>query len=38
VIGFDGTVEFRSGPQAFLDYFVEGDASALEPLCDALAG
>lgn len=38
IIGFDGTVEFRSGPQAFLDFFFDGDAAALEPLCQALAG
>jgi hypothetical protein len=38
VIGFDGTVEFRSGPQAFIDLFVDGDASALAPLCEALTG
>ncbi len=33
----DGTVEFRSGPQGFLDYFVNGDTSALAALCAALA-
>jgi hypothetical protein len=38
VIGFDGTVESRSGPQAFLDFFFDGDSAALQPLCDALAG
>ncbi|HTK44053.1 MAG TPA: hypothetical protein VL749_01710 [Patescibacteria group bacterium] len=37
VYGTDGSVEFRSGPQAFLDYFVDGDLSALQPVCDALA-
>ena len=38
VISFDGTVEFRAGPQAFIDYFVDGDLAALQPICDALAG
>ena len=38
VFSFDGTLEFRAGPQAFIDYFVDGDLSALQPLCDALAG
>jgi len=37
VFGFDGTLEFSSGPQAILDY-VNGDADALQPICDALAG
>ena len=32
----DGTVEFRAGPQSFLDLFVDGDTSVLEPLCAAL--
>ena len=36
VIGSDGTLEFRAGPQAFIDFFLEGDASALDPLCAAL--
>ena len=36
VYGTDGAVEFRSGPQAFLDYFVDGDLAAFQPLCDAL--
>jgi len=36
VYGTDGSVEFRSGPQAFLDYFVDGDLTALQPICDAL--
>ena len=38
VISFDGTLEFRAGPQAFIDYFIDGDLAALQPLCDALAG
>jgi len=33
----DGTVEFRAGPQDFLDYFVNGDTSVIQPLCAALA-
>jgi hypothetical protein len=37
VFGFDGTLEFSSGPQAILDYF-GGDAAALQPICDALRG
>jgi hypothetical protein len=32
----DGTLDFRSGPQAFMDLFVDGDASVLDPLCAAL--
>ena len=32
----DGEIEFRSGVQNFLDYFVDGDTSVLEPLCAAL--
>lgn len=38
VIGPDGTLEFSSGPQAILDYFLGGDQDALQPICDALAG
>jgi hypothetical protein len=37
VFSFDGTLEFTSGPQAINDYFLNGDAAALQPLCDALA-
>ena len=33
----DGTIEFRAGPQDFLDYFVNGDTSVIQPLCAALA-
>jgi hypothetical protein len=36
VFGADGTLEFRSGSQNFLDYFVDGDTSVLDPLCAAL--
>jgi hypothetical protein len=32
----DGTIEFRAGPQNFLDYFGNGDTSALQELCSAL--
>ena len=37
VFGPDGTVEFRSGKQNFLDLFVDGDTSVLDPLCAVLA-
>jgi hypothetical protein len=33
----DGTIEFRAGPQDFRDYFVNGDTSAFQNLCAALA-
>ena len=33
----DGALEFRSGPQGFLDFFIDGDASALDQLCAALS-
>jgi hypothetical protein len=36
VFGADGNLEFRSGPQNFLDYFVDGDTSVIAPLCAAL--
>src|SRR5262249_44466551 len=32
----DGSIEFESGPQGFLAYFVDGDASVIQPLCSAL--
>jgi hypothetical protein len=32
----DGTIEFRSGPQDFLDYFVNGDTSVIQKLCAAI--
>ena len=32
-----GTLEFRAGPQGFIDYFVNGNAGAIEELCAALA-
>jgi len=38
VFSFDGTLEFSSGPQAILDYFLDGDTAALEPICEALRG
>lgn len=36
VTAADGTIAFRAGPQSFLDLFVDGDSSVLEPLCAAL--
>ena len=33
----DGTIEFRAGPQNFLDYFVNGDMSVIQKLCAALS-
>jgi hypothetical protein len=38
VFGADGELEFSSGPQAILDYFLNGDTAALQPICDALSG
>jgi hypothetical protein len=38
VFGADGSLEFSSGPQAILDYFLDGDLAALQPICDALSG
>jgi hypothetical protein len=32
----DGTILFEAGQHPFEDYFVRGDTSALQPLCDAL--
>jgi hypothetical protein len=37
VIAADGTVEFRSGHQPFLDAFVDGDMSVFDAVCAALA-
>jgi hypothetical protein len=37
VIGADGTIEFRSGKQPFLDAFVDGNQSVFDDLCAALA-
>jgi hypothetical protein len=37
VIGSDGTIDFRSGQQQFLDAFVDGDMSVFDDLCAALA-
>ena len=36
VFGADGNLEFRAGPQNFLDYFVNGDSSVINGLCAAL--
>jgi hypothetical protein len=36
VVAPDGALDFRAGPQNFLDYFVDGDASVLNGLCTAL--
>ena len=36
VFALDGTLEFRAGPQSFLDYFVDGDTAAIDALCSAL--
>jgi hypothetical protein len=38
IFGPDGSLEFSSGPQAILDYFLNGDTEALQPICDALSG
>jgi len=35
VFGADGTLEFRAGPQGFVDYF-SGNTAALDELCSAL--
>jgi hypothetical protein len=37
VVGADGSLEFRSGPQNFLDYFVSGNTAVIDQLCAALA-
>ena len=37
VIGADGSLEFRSGKQPFLDAFIDGDMSVFDHLCAALA-
>jgi hypothetical protein len=37
VIGADGSLEFRSGKQPFLDSFIDGDMSVFDDLCAALA-
>lgn len=36
-VGPDGSVEFRSGKQPFLDAFVGGDMSVFDDICAALA-
>ena len=33
----DGTILFEAGQHHFDDYFVYGDSSALQPICDALS-
>ena len=33
---FDGTLEFSAGPQAFVDYFYNGNTAALAGVCTAL--
>ena len=38
VFGFDGTLEFAAGSHVFVDYFVNGDTTALDPICSVLAG
>jgi hypothetical protein len=38
VFGFDGTLEFEAGSHVFVDYFVNGDTTALDPICSVLAG
>ena len=38
VFGFDGTLEFAAGSHVFVDYFVNGDTTALDPICSILAG
>ena len=37
VVAPDGTIEFRSGQQPFLDAFVDGDMSVFDAVCAALA-
>jgi hypothetical protein len=34
----DGSLDFEAGQQGFVAYFVDGDASVLQPLCAALGG
>jgi hypothetical protein len=34
----DGNNEFRAGPQDFLDYYANGDTTAVQELCTALGG
>ena len=36
IFGADGTLEFSAGPQGFLDYFYNGNTTALAELCTAL--
>ena len=32
----DGNVNFRAGPQAFLDYFVDGNTAVVDQVCATL--
>jgi hypothetical protein len=36
VDGPDGTIEFKAGPDDFLDFYVDGDTSVVQKLCSAL--
>jgi hypothetical protein len=36
VFGADGTLEFSTGPQGFIDHFYDGNTAALDELCTAL--
>ena len=36
IFGADGTLEFSAGPQGFIDYFYNGNTTALAELCTAL--
>jgi len=38
VFNFDGTLESQAGSHVFVDYFVNGDTTALDPICSVLAG
>ena len=38
VFGSDGTLESAAGSHVFVDYFVNGDTTALDPICSVLAG
>jgi len=37
VDGADGAIEFRAGPQTFVDYYADGNTAAVAKLCAALA-
>jgi hypothetical protein len=36
VIEGEDAIEFRAGPQAFVDYYENGDASGVQELCRGL--